>query len=100
MKIISIGRLKIEDLETIGKMPKYLEWSKPFLPDYSINLIKNDAETRTIIVCTDVFGACVSYAAFDGNIDLSGTERVLSPDEIAFIKRRYPELLPEIEALN
>ncbi len=100
MKIIGIGRLKIEDLEAVGKIPKGLQWSKPVPQGYSINLIKNDKATRTIIVCTDILGACVSYAVFDGNIDLSGTENVLHSNEVSFIKSRYPELLEEIDALN
>ncbi|MCW3120979.1 MAG: hypothetical protein JWQ38_471 [Flavipsychrobacter sp.] len=100
MRVINLQKLQVDGLEAIGKIPKGLTWSDPFPPSYSINLIKNKGETKTIIVCTDSFGGGVSYAIHDGNIVVSGNERVLGADEIVFIKTRHPRLLREIEALD
>jgi hypothetical protein len=99
MKVTNISGIKIPQLVERGRIPTGLIWSKEFPPSYSINLIKNRENTKTIICATDSFGGGISYVTVNQNIELIGMERELEPDEVLFLRKNYPKLFQEIESL-
>ena len=100
MKRINITGIKIERLVENGKVPRDLKWVGEIPSSYSIHLIKNDDETKTIIALSDAFGGQISWAMYDGNIDLKGSELEFGDkDELDFLSKNYPVLLSAIKQL-
>ena len=99
MTVTSFSGIPLEYFVHMGKIPPNLKWNGEIPHGYSVNLIKNATETRTIIVCTANFGGRISYAVHEGDIDVFGSERALEGDEVRFIVANYPELYKAIQDL-
>lgn len=93
MLIKNIAGLRIEQFE---KLPSNLTWRGPIPSSYSINIIRNNSDTKTIIALTDSFGGQVSYATIPDIIEVQADGRELDKDEIEFLKKTYPVLYSEI----
>ena len=99
IKVTNIAGIKIPQFIERNRLPADLKWSGEFPPSYSINLIRSEDGSKTIIACTDSFGGGLSWATTNERLDLVGKDRILESDEQMFLARNYPVLLAEINNL-
>lgn len=93
MKVVNVQGLKVDQFDLI---PKNLNWIGNVPSSYSINIMRNKSNTKSIIALTDSFGGGVAYTLVENHIYPVDMGRELDKDEEDFIKRVYPNLWKEI----
>lgn len=96
MLVKNIAGMKLEQAIQAKIIPKGLSWigNKPI--SYSINVMRNISDTKTIIVLTDSFGGGISFATTPEVLELKSLGREIEQSELDFIKKNYPQLHYEI----